>query len=259
MNAPSSLSSKSFKPRFGSLSALAAATAVVAWCGLCSPAVAQTTRGVVQALNEATLSSEIAARVVAMPLRVGDTFAKGDVLVRFDCALFEAQRDKVDAEVRAAEARHANDQQLEQMRSIGALEVTLSAVALQQAKAELRMAQLNTQRCTIRAPWNGRVVQRMSNEQESVKLNQDLLAIASTQELEMMLVVPATWLRWMKPGTAFEVRMDETGTSHKAQVAALGSKVDAVSQTLNLRARLPADARLLPGMTGTARFGNAPN
>lgn len=218
-------------------------------------AAAQTTRGVVQALHEATLSSEIAARVVELPRRVGDTFAQGDVLVRFECSLFEAQRDKVQAELRAAQARHDNDKQLEQTRSIGALDVTLSAVAVDQARAELRMATLNTERCVIKAPWAGRVVQRQANEQESVKLNQELLSIASTQELEMMLVVPATWLKWLKPGTPFDVRMDETGTLHKAQVAALGSKVDAVSQTLNLRAKLPADARLLPGMSGTARFG----
>ncbi len=233
-----------------------AAALLAGLCGL--SAQAQTTRGVVQAMNEATLSSEIAARVLEMPKRVGDTFAKGDVLVRFDCTLFEAQRDKVEAEVRSATARHENDRQLEKVRSIGALEVTLSESALQQAKAELRMAQMNTQRCTVLAPWPGRVVQRMANEQESVKLNQELLSVASTADLEMMLVVPATWLKWLKPGLAFDVRMDETGSQHRAQVAMLGAKVDAVSQTMNLRARLQGDGRLLPGMSGTARFGSAP-
>ena len=50
------------------------------------------------------------------------------------------------------------------------------------------------------------------------------------------------------------MRIDETGTRHKADVVAVGSVVDAVSQTINVRARIARDPRLLPGMTGTATF-----
>lgn len=219
------------------------------------PALAQSSsRGVVQAVHQAVLSAEIAARVQSLPLRAGDAFAQGDVLVRFDCALFEAQRDKVDAESRAARAKLENDKQLESLQSIGALDVKLSEVAVQQTDAELRMATINTQRCVITAPWPGRVTQRMINEHESAKLNQELLGIVSTQSLEITVMVPASWVRTLKPGQAFTFKVDETGTSHAATVISLGSTVDSVSQTLSLRGRVAADPRLLPGMSGTAQF-----
>lgn len=224
-----------------------------------SAATAQTpssksSRVVVQALKQATLSAEIAARITHMPYREGDSFKTGDVLVRFDCEIFTAQKDKVAAELKAAMAKYENDQELEKSRSIGALEVQLSEVSVQRAKAELRMAEINTERCTIVAPWNGRVTQRKANELEVAKLHQEILGIVATDVMEVMAVVPGQWVRSLRAGQSFEVRIDETGSRHVADIVAVGSQVDAVSQTINLRARIAADSRLLPGMTGTANF-----
>ncbi len=215
---------------------------------------ASDSRGVIQAINQVTLSSEIGARIVQMPFRIGDAFEAGAPLVRFDCAIFEAQRDKVRADRTAAAARLDNTKKLEAANSVGVLDVTLAETALQQADAELRIAQLNADRCVIKAPWSGRVTQRMANEHESVKINQELLGIVSTEALEVTVVVPATWARWLRPGLNFEMRIDETATRHAATVVAVGSRVDPVSQTLTVRGRIKADPRLLPGMSGAATF-----
>ena len=131
----------------------AVAVLALALCGTATCSLAQsgtpdkpTVRVVVQSLMQATLSAEIAARITRMPFRDGDAFRKGDVLVAFDCDIFEAQRDKVEAELKAAQAKLDNDRQLAATRSIGALEVILSEVSLQRAQAELRMARINTDR-----------------------------------------------------------------------------------------------------------------
>ena len=211
-------------------------------------------RVVVQSLMQATLSAEIAARITHLRLREGDYFKKGDTLVAFDCNIFEAQRDKVEAELRAAKSKLANDKELERSRSIGALEVELSEVAVQRAQAEMRMAQINAERCEIKAPWAGRVVQRKAHELEVAKLHQEVLTIVSIEAMEVMAVVPGQWVRALKPGQAFDVKIDEPSTRHTAEVVAIGSQVDAVSQTINLRGRIARDPRLLPGMTGTATF-----
>lgn len=222
----------------------------------CGPAWAQgkSARAVVQAIKQATLSAEIAARITHLSLRDGDSFKKDETLVGFDCLIFEAQRDKVQAELKAATARLDNDRELERTRSIGALDVQLSEVSVQRAQAEMRMAQINTDRCVIKAPWPGRVVLRRAQELEVAKLHQEILSIVSTDEMEVMAVVPSQWVRTLRAGQSFEVRVDETGSRHMAQIVAVGSQVDAVSQTISLRGRIARDATLLPGMTGTATF-----
>jgi len=222
---------------------------------LAQPAAAgKNSRAVLQSLIKATLSAEIAARITYLRLREGDSFNAGDRLIGFDCGIFEAQRDKVAAEVKAAQVKLDNDRGLEGTRSIGVLEVQLSEVALMRAKAEMRMAEINTERCEIKAPWSGRVVQRQANELEVAKLHQEILTIVSTEAMEVMAVVPSNWVRTLRPGQAFEVLIDETGSRHKAEIVAISSLVDAVSQTLQVRGRIARDPRLLPGMTGTANF-----
>ena len=47
-------------------------------------------RGVIQALHQATLSAELSAKVIHMPLRAGDGFEAGDLLVALDCDVFRA-------------------------------------------------------------------------------------------------------------------------------------------------------------------------
>ncbi|MEY2840242.1 MAG: hypothetical protein RJB60_2541, partial [Pseudomonadota bacterium] len=42
-------------------------------------------RGVIRSINEATLSARMTGFISRMPLKEGDAFAKGDVLVEFDC------------------------------------------------------------------------------------------------------------------------------------------------------------------------------
>jgi membrane fusion protein (multidrug efflux system) len=229
---------------------------LLAACAVCvgGAARASDARGVVEAVNQVTLASELGARVLQLPFRVGDAFEAGAVLVRFDCAIFEAQRDKVRADRAAAAARLDNVKKLEAVNSVGALDVTLADTALQQADAELRIAQLNADRCVIRAPWAGRVTQRLVSEHAGVRINQELLAIVSTEALEVTVVVPANWVRWLRPGLAFDMRIDETGTRHPATVVAVGSRIDPVSQTLTLRGRIRPDPRLLPGMSGSAVF-----
>ncbi|MEN9886013.1 MAG: hypothetical protein RL758_591 [Pseudomonadota bacterium] len=220
-----------------------------------SPApAAKSMRVVVQSLMQATLSAEIAARITALHGREGDSFKKGDTLIAFDCAIFEAQLDKAAAELKAAQAKLDNDRELERSRSIGALEVVLSEVSVQRAQAEVRMAKINTDRCAIKAPWAGRILQRKAHELEVAKLHQEVLSIVSTDVMEVMAVVPSQWVRTLRAGQSFEIRIDETGTRHNAEIIAIGSQVDAVSQTINVRARIARDAKLLPGMTGTAHF-----
>ena len=211
-------------------------------------------RGILKPLKQAILSSEISAKIIKMSLRSGDSFKVGDHLITFDCNLFEAQFRKVKAVVRSAQLQLENNRKLEQRRSIGMLEVKLSEVLLEQRKAELDMVFLNVQRCEISAPWSGRVVKRMSNEHESVELNQELISIVSTDQLEVELVIPAIWVQWLKSGMSFVFEVDETGERIKSTILVVGSVVDAASQTIKVRGSLDYLPSLLPGMSGNAYF-----
>ena len=63
------------------------------------------------------------------------------------------------------------------MRSIGEYEVQLSQIAVDRAQSELNIAELNTDRCIIRAPYDGVMSKVFVNEYESIERQQPLIEI----------------------------------------------------------------------------------
>jgi RND family efflux transporter MFP subunit len=234
---------------------LAALPAAAAAADPGEPAVYEA-RGVVKARQRAVIATELAALVKRMPLRPGESFHAGDLLVGFDCRLFEAQKEKVQAELEAARMRLENSRQLKKMSSIGVLEVQLAEIEVKKSEAEARIVGLNVERCAIKAPYAGRVVRVMANEQESVKLQQELLEIVGVGSLEAEIVVPGAWIKWLTPGRKLTMTIDETGEEIPATVSTVAATMDPASQSLVICARVqgkPGSA-LIPGMRGLAHF-----
>ncbi len=220
-----------------------------------NPAEPPRARGLLEPRDEAVLSSEIAARIVRLPVREGRAFAAGDLLVEFDCAYFEAQRAAAVAAASGAGHTLQNARQLARLNSVGALEVAVAQADYERARAEQRLAEVVTGRCTIRAPWRGRLVEALVHEHESVPAGRELLRILNDESLEVTLIVPSVWLRWLRPDRRFRFEVDETGRSHDGRVTAIGARIDAASESLRVTGVLdPPPAGLIAGMSGTAVF-----
>jgi RND family efflux transporter MFP subunit len=222
-------------------------------------AVERKARGVLRARDQAVLSSELAGRIVEMPYTDGQDFSKGDVLVRFDCSAYQAQLNAAQAAVRAAREELNHNKQLAALNSVGRFQVALAEARQAQAQAEAQVYQVQVKRCSVSAPFNGRVVQRKVHLHESVAGGTPLLEIVDNRTLEVHLLVPSSWLGSLKQGERFEFIPDETGRPLQVEIKRLGARIDEGSQTLLLIGTLPQDASgLLAGMSGSARFLEAP-
>jgi RND family efflux transporter MFP subunit len=208
--------------------------------------------------KRAIISSEIGARVIRLPFKEGDSFKAKDTLVGLECVFYQAQRDKISAEHAATIQKFDNVKKLEKSRSVGELDVTLAQSEVIKSDAEMQMAELNVRRCTIQAPWSGRVVKRMANEFESVDPHKELMEIVSDSGLEAEMIIPSNWVTRVRPGSHVTLKIDETGGTYTARVIALGASVDPVSQTMPVRLALEGGLGLLrPGMTGSAAIQDA--
>ena len=234
-------------------------TSLAAFCFLfiCFEALAEerSTRILVTATEEATLSSEIAAKIISIPIKVGNNFSKSDILIEFDCSFFEAQKDVVQAELDSARVTLKSNQELAAMRSIGEYEVQLSQIAVDRAQSELNIAELNTDRCIIRAPYDGVMSKVFVNEYESIERQQPLIEIIGSGTLEAQLMISSKWLSWLSEGYPLSIVIDENGLEYSAQIHSLGADIDPVSQTIDATAQFDKNYEtLLPGMSGTATF-----
>ncbi|GGO81505.1 hypothetical protein GCM10011348_20700 [Marinobacterium nitratireducens] len=216
-------------------------------------------RGVLRARDKAVLSSEQAGRILAMPFGDGQPFDEGQVLVSFDCSAYRARLKAAQASVRVAQEELGHARQLASLNSVGRFEVTLAEARQAQARAEAEIYAVQVERCEIKAPFKGRVVERLVQPHESVAAGAPLLEIVDNTSLEVQLLVPSGWLGWLRPGQSFRFVPDETRRPLQARVERLGAAIDEGSQTLLLIGTLPADASgLLAGMSGNAEFGDTP-
>jgi RND family efflux transporter MFP subunit len=193
-----------------------------------------------------------------MPYTDGQNFKKGDVLVSFDCSAYQAQLNAAQAAGLAAREELAHKKQLAALNSVGRFEVALAEARQAQALAETQVYQVQVKRCSVTAPFNGRVVQRRVQPHESVAGGTALLEVVDNRTLEVHLLVPSRWLARLKPGATFQFTPDETGQPLQVEIKRLGARIDEGSQTLLLIGTLPADTNgLLAGMSGSARFAEA--
>ena len=221
---------------------------------------ATSVRGIVKAVNQASISSELGFRIVEMPFREGQEFRKGDALVTFDC-------EGLRAELRAAEARqiaerltYENNERLARLNAVGRFEVQLAKAKADQAAAETDAFRIKLDQCVIKAPFNGRVAIKAANVAELAEPARPMMQIISDDALEIEMLLPAHWLRWLKTATPFTLNLEENGMALEAAVTEIAPMVDPVSQTIKVIgtfARTPEG--VLPGMSGPVIFAGQEN
>lgn len=219
---------------------------------------AETSRGIVKPVNEAMIGTDLIFPIASLPLREGQSFARGDILATFDCSDLAAQVKSAAAVLRAETITYDNNVRLARSKAVGTFEVELSRAKADQAAAELEAYQSKMSRCVIRAPYDGRIAFMRAHEHEIPEPNQPLMQIVSQGDLEIETLLPSNWLKWLKPGTPFGITIDETGEKMQAQVSRIAAIVDPVSQTVKVTGRFTGNTQgILPGMSGPTEFTSA--
>lgn len=199
-----------------------------------------------------TVTSELGARVQEIPFREGESFKEGQKLVVFDCATQQAQYSKSKAAMAIAERNYVTNKKLLALGSVGRIEYENSASEYQKAKAEADELVAVVDKCTILAPFNGRVVEQKVRAQQFIQAGQPVLDILDSSALELEFVAPSKWSPWLVEGHQFQVRVDESGKSYPAKITRVGARIDPISQTIKVAAVIDGDYKeLSPGMSGT--------
>ena len=207
----------------------------------------------VVARSDAVIGAPMAGRLRAFPLRDGDRFEQGEVIARFVCAQIDGMMARATATLGKKQQQLNIAARLRQLGTNNLADYSLAAAEVREAQADLGIAQANQDNCTVIAPFTGRVGNVMTRNHEFVAAGAPLLELIGDQELELELILPSRWLVWLKPGVGFEVRIQETGQSYRAEIVRISGKVDSVSQSIKAYGRIHGPvAGLLAGMSGQA-------
>lgn len=149
--------------------------------------------------NIVSLNSGVSGVVDQVLVELDQEVEKGEILVRFDRAMFQAQRD-------SAAAAYERTRLASQRASPEADPAELAA-ALQEARAALELAELHLVQTEIRSPVNGYVVELTAVEGGHLKSGDGLVVVLDKDSLWVDGFFPETVLAAITPGQPARVHL----------------------------------------------------
>lgn len=202
-------------------------------------------------LRHTTLSTELPLKIRAIGVREGEPFKNGQVLVEFDCTLQQAQLKEGQAELSIARKVDAANRKLLSNNAVGLLEVQQAEAELLKAQARVDALLAVISKCKIKAPFAGRVVTLEAQAEQFVQPGTALLEVIDDSVFEIDFLVPSNWIAWLKPQHQFQIQIHETGQTYTAELIRLGAKVDPVSRSIKVAAKIVGNRDgLIAGMSG---------
>jgi membrane fusion protein, multidrug efflux system len=205
--------------------------------------------------QRAPITTRLDAEIVEITVHEGDVVSAQQTLLTFDCAALTAQWSKASAVLNAAKDRYLVMKELLELNSVGSLETKASLSELESATADVDFYEASMHGCVITAPFAGKVSKLEVRAHQFVLEGHPLMEIIDNQRLEMEMVLPSIWLSWLRPGSPFSIKIDETGKKYPAKVIRVGAEADPVSQTFKAIGSINGVyPELVPGMSGAVVF-----
>ncbi|TWU35708.1 Multidrug resistance protein MdtA precursor [Novipirellula aureliae] len=216
------------------------------------------------ALRTATIATEVAGKVVALPVDEGTKVVGGKtVLARIDDTWTKLDEAKIESQIAEKKATQAfekgelrrfedmfrqnavSSSEVEQKRSlIEELEASLS-----QLQVLLKEAQERNMRLELIAPFDGSVVAKHSELGEYVSVGSQIVEIVSSGRIDARIMVPEESLPLLSVGDSVTLIVDSLGMELEGKVFSINAKGSLGSRTFPVRIALDdQDGKLLPGM-----------
>ena len=224
--------------------------------------------GMVEAVRQATVSSQATGRVASLWVKVGDKVRAGQVLATIDdrdtqtvVARSQAQVAQAEAELANAQANVQRTRDLRQQGFVSqaALDGAESQFkAAQAARAgagagaqQARLAQSFTQ---VTAPFDGYVLETLAQAGDLAVPGKPVAVVYAPQPLRVVVQVPASMGGQARSAQRIELQAGNVWVQPLAQQGVTAA--DPVSQTLTWKMDVPAAAaaQMLPGQQTRVRF-----
>jgi membrane fusion protein (multidrug efflux system) len=206
--------------------------------------------GTLKSNESVILRSETPGRIAAINFRDGAVVDRGSVLVALDAAVQEAELQQARANLALAQSNFRRNQELVEKKFVSQQALDNSAATLKVQEAAVQLAEAKVGKTRIRAPFAGMLGLRNVSVGDFVKEGQDLINIEDLRTLRVDFKLPESYLGRVLKGQAVEVTTDALpGERFQAVLDAVDPMIDQNGRSISSRARLDnAAGRLRPGM-----------
>ncbi len=221
----------------------------------------RTAPATVVSLNATGVAAEIPAKIVVLPVRVGDIVEKDQVLVELKCIDYEleeagarARLKSLDARIELAKRRLERTRKLTMKQSVSEelLDERESDLAVLRADhvaatATLNLARVHVATCIIKSPFRALVTERTSSLGNYAEVGKTLVKILDVEHLEISAQVYAQDVDQLK--TSQELMFEHDGSHYPVNLRAILPSINAETRNTEVRL-LFQNGPALPGASG---------
>lgn len=225
--------------------------------------------GKIQSVNSADLSTRMMGYVTNVPVNVGETVKKGQLLVAINNADLQAKKAQVEAGITEAQAAYKNAEKDYQRftnlfsdNSASQKELDDMTARFEMAKARLEAAsqmrnEVNAQFAysNITAPFAGVVTSKMIETGDMANPGMTLITVEAPGNFEVMAMVPETEISKIKVNTQVTVLVKAINKTLAGQVTEVSTSAKHTGGQYLVKIALDkTEANILSGMFVTVQF-----
>ena len=180
--------------------------------------------------------AEVGGRVTQINFRDGQRIRRGQLLVQLDDRLQRAQVQQAQAELSIAQANHKRNSELVAQGFISQRGVDESAAAVQVAQARAELARATAARLRVLAPFDGVAGLRNISVGDYLKEGADIVNLEDMSAMYVDFRLPERWQARVRPGLGVRVQVEALpDRAFAAVVQAVDPQIDANGRSLNVR------------------------
>jgi membrane fusion protein (multidrug efflux system) len=205
--------------------------------------------GTLNADSRAEVATEVEGRLLDLGADLGDSVAEGQTLATIDPSAREAKLREAEAVLERAASEERRAQQLREKGIMSQQEFDELTSAYSVARARREVLAIELAHTQIRAPFAGRIAQRLVDVGSYVRVGTPLFVLVSDQPLRLRGEVPERYAAELAIGQ--EIRGSVSAFPDEAvrgKLTRISAAVDPASRALAVEAEVPNDRGLLrPG------------
>lgn len=221
-----------------------------------------TAPGTAVSLNDSQISAQVTGVIETVAVKPGDSVNTGDTLVKLDCRDHELAEKAPEAQLQAAKAerdlaRYRSDR-ADALKKKGAMplekyqqrkaEAVETAAEVRRLQAVVEESQRTVEKCDIKAPFRGVVVERLASVGELANPGMRLLRLVDTQDIEVSSQVQEQDLNSLRKAT--HVNFVSRGASYPIQLRSVVPVLDRRISSYEVRFQFSSPKQPAPGQSG---------
>ena len=199
--------------------------------------------------NESTeIHPEVSGRLVQLNVKEGTFVSRGALLAKLYDGDLQAQKRKVEVQLKIAEQTENRQDQLLKIQGISQQEYDLSLLQVHNLKADIDIINEAIRKTEIFAPFSGKLGFKNISPGAFINPATILCTISQLSQLKLQFTVPEKYSSQIKNGQNVDFTVDGSLKTNHAHVSATEVYIEENTRSLSVRAIvISQDPYLIPG------------